>query len=95
MDSDEDDEDDDDAEGAGETERGDEGVFAAGVGVRGGDGGRRAANVSVYKVCKDKDKCWRNIMLVAILELLKDCGNRQTFLISSGNSPSYCRNSLA
>lgn len=64
VDRDDDDEDDDDADGAGETERGDAEISEAGggVGVRGGDRGRRAIIVSVCKLCSDEAKrCWNII----------------------------------
>jgi hypothetical protein len=49
-------EDDEDAEDTGEAERGDEGEGFAGVGVRGGNDGRRASMVSENSACKDEEK---------------------------------------
>lgn len=95
VERDDDDEEDDDTEGAGETERGDEEVDPAegGVGISGGDGGWRAAMVSVCKLCRDEAKFWWKIKLVARLELYYT--NGYTFLFSCGNSLSYCKNSFA
>lgn len=50
-------EEEDEAEGAGETARGDGGLGWEGVGVRDGDGGRRASIVSVYRVCNEETRC--------------------------------------
>ena len=54
--------DEDDAEGAGEAERGDEGI-GLGVGVRDDAEGRRASIVSEYRACKDEARRCNHIRL--------------------------------